>query len=185
MPLFYDILFWPSDSEFNLQYCDTLVRIVFVRFLEELKTPKSPFKINWPLATTRAIMCRDKFQSVSYMKSSISSKLLTTLRKNIAIVCQFLEKNMSTLYIKHSLTPNMSNSIKLPNSECCRVHTYLNTLQTFCLPIYFFFEVGNWLSNLKLMIKAKRQQTNKQRWISLRIFFSSAQISPKRWQKLS
>ena len=87
---------------------------VFIRFLGELKTLKSPFEINWPLATTRAIMCRDKFQSVSYMKSSISSKLLTTLRKNIAIVCQFLEKNMSTLYIKHSLTPNMFNSIKLP-----------------------------------------------------------------------
>ena len=77
------------------------------------------------VAATRAIMCRDKFQSVSYMKSSISSKLLTTLRKNIAIVCQFLEKNMSTLYIKHSLTPNMSNSIKLPNSDCCRVHNTL------------------------------------------------------------
>ena len=26
------------------------VRIVFVRFLEEFKTPKSPFEINWPLA---------------------------------------------------------------------------------------------------------------------------------------
>ena len=92
------------------------------------------------VAATRAIMCRDKFQSVSYMKSSISSKLLTTLRKNIAIVCQFLEKNMSTLYIKHSLTPNMFNLIKLPNSDCCRVHKYLNTLLTFCLPIYFFLK---------------------------------------------
>ena len=30
-------------------YNDTSVRLVFVRFLEELKTPKSPFEIKWPL----------------------------------------------------------------------------------------------------------------------------------------
>ena len=37
-------------KKFDLQYYDTLARFVFVRFLEELKTPKSPFEINWPLA---------------------------------------------------------------------------------------------------------------------------------------
>ena len=36
-------------KKFNLQYYDTSGRLVFVRFLEELKTPKIPFEINWPL----------------------------------------------------------------------------------------------------------------------------------------
>ena len=36
-------------KKFNLQYYDTSGRLVFVRFLEELKTPKSPFENNWPL----------------------------------------------------------------------------------------------------------------------------------------
>jgi hypothetical protein len=33
-------------KKFNLEYYDTSGRLVFVRFLEELKTPKSPFEIN-------------------------------------------------------------------------------------------------------------------------------------------
>ena len=33
-------------KKFDLQYYDTSGRLVFVRFLEELKTPKSPFEIN-------------------------------------------------------------------------------------------------------------------------------------------
>ena len=36
-------------KKFNLQYYDTSGWLVFIRFLEELKTPKSPFEINWPL----------------------------------------------------------------------------------------------------------------------------------------
>ena len=36
-------------KKFDLQYYDTSGRLVFIRFLEELKTPKSPFEINWPL----------------------------------------------------------------------------------------------------------------------------------------
>ena len=47
------------------------------------------------------------------MKSSISYQLLTTLKKNITIVCQFLEKNMRALYLDHTLNTNMFNSIKL------------------------------------------------------------------------
>ena len=34
---------------FNLQYYDNSGRLVFVHFLEELKTSKSPLEINWPL----------------------------------------------------------------------------------------------------------------------------------------
>ena len=33
-------------KKIDLQYYDTSGRLVFVRFLEELKTPKSPFEIN-------------------------------------------------------------------------------------------------------------------------------------------
>ena len=38
-----------TNKKFDLQYYDTSGWLVFVRFLEELKTTKSPFEINWPL----------------------------------------------------------------------------------------------------------------------------------------
>ena len=40
-------------KKFDLQYYDTSGQLVFILFLEELKTPKSPFKINWPLIINR------------------------------------------------------------------------------------------------------------------------------------
>ena len=36
-------------KKFDIQYYDTSGWLVFVRFLEELKTSKSPFEMNWPL----------------------------------------------------------------------------------------------------------------------------------------
>ena len=39
-------------KKFDKQYYDTSVRLVFVRFLEELKIPKSLFENNWPLGTS-------------------------------------------------------------------------------------------------------------------------------------
>ena len=38
-----------GTKKFDLQYYDTSGRLVFVRSLEELKPPKSPYEINWPL----------------------------------------------------------------------------------------------------------------------------------------
>ena len=35
-----------QPKKFNLQYYNTSGCLVFVRFLDELKTPKSPFEIN-------------------------------------------------------------------------------------------------------------------------------------------
>ena len=40
--------------EMRVQYYETSGRLVFIRFLEELKTPKIPFKINWPLTVLQA-----------------------------------------------------------------------------------------------------------------------------------
>ena len=39
-------------NEFGFTTMDTSSRIVFVRFLGELKTPKRHFEINWPLGLT-------------------------------------------------------------------------------------------------------------------------------------
>ena len=52
-----------QTKKFDLQYYDTSGRLVFVRFLEELKTPKSPFESNWPLVASRFILLynKDKF----------------------------------------------------------------------------------------------------------------------------
>ena len=42
----------PKKNEKNQpNYYGTSSRIVFVRFLEELKTPKRHFEINWPFCT--------------------------------------------------------------------------------------------------------------------------------------
>ena len=50
------------------KYYDTSGRIVFVRFLKELKTPKRRFKINWPLVLD--IYCT--LPSCYYQHSSLS-----------------------------------------------------------------------------------------------------------------
>ena len=40
----------PKNKLENSNFCSSLLgQKFFVRFLEELKTPKRPFKINWPL----------------------------------------------------------------------------------------------------------------------------------------
>ena len=40
-----------TNEKIRLYYYGTSSRIVFVRFLGELKTPKRHFEINWPLAS--------------------------------------------------------------------------------------------------------------------------------------
>ena len=44
------------NEQIRLNYYHTSGRLVFVRFSEELKTPKSPFEINWPLAVGAATL---------------------------------------------------------------------------------------------------------------------------------
>ena len=40
----------PKNELENLNFCPSLLgQKIFVRFLGELKKPKSPFEINWPL----------------------------------------------------------------------------------------------------------------------------------------
>ena len=42
-----------TNEKIRLYYYGTSSRIVFVRFLGELKTPKRHFEINWPLVLSR------------------------------------------------------------------------------------------------------------------------------------
>ena len=44
------VFFQKTNKKIQPNY-GTSSRIVFVRFLEELKTPKEHFEINWPLVT--------------------------------------------------------------------------------------------------------------------------------------
>ena len=46
---YYIILFQKTNEKIRPNYYDTWSRIVFVRFLGELKAPKRLFEINWPL----------------------------------------------------------------------------------------------------------------------------------------
>ena len=39
--------FQKTNEKIGLNYYDTISQILFVRFLEEMKTPKGDFKINW------------------------------------------------------------------------------------------------------------------------------------------
>ena len=48
---YYLQFFQKTNEKIQPNYYGTSSRIVFVRFLEELKTPRSPFEINLPLAS--------------------------------------------------------------------------------------------------------------------------------------
>jgi hypothetical protein len=45
----------PKKEQNNLTYGTMKTLVVFVCFLEELKTPKSPFEINWPLLRAKYV----------------------------------------------------------------------------------------------------------------------------------
>ena len=46
----YPQFFQKTNAKIQLYYCDTSGRIVYIHFLEELKTPKRHFKIDWPFS---------------------------------------------------------------------------------------------------------------------------------------
>ena len=55
----------PKNERENLNFCPSLLeQKFFVRFLEELKTPKCPFEIIWPLSTQRKLGSFDKMTLV-------------------------------------------------------------------------------------------------------------------------
>ena len=50
----------PKNELENVHFCRSLLgQKYLIRILGELKKPKSPFEINWPLAWPRAIRCYD------------------------------------------------------------------------------------------------------------------------------
>ena len=55
-----------TNERIRLYYFDTSVRLVFVRFLEEIDDPKNHFEINWPLKKLILIIfheCARKYSS--------------------------------------------------------------------------------------------------------------------------
>ena len=54
----YPQFFQKTIEKIHPNYLDTSGRIVFVRFLEELKTPKRHFEINCPLAGNKNVDCK-------------------------------------------------------------------------------------------------------------------------------
>ena len=85
---FWYLQFFRKTNELN--YYGTSSRIVFVRFLEELKTPKSPFEINWPLKlciffrTSQSLLCCPKLMcgDMAWTEGSTFSFLLTPFTEN-------------------------------------------------------------------------------------------------------
>ena len=53
--------FQKTNKKIQPNYYGTSRRIVFIRFLEELKTPKNYFEINWPLVA-QGIVCSKEAQ---------------------------------------------------------------------------------------------------------------------------
>ena len=64
------------------QYYDTSGRIVSVRFLEELKTPKRHFEINWPLENLNFNLILTFFASLR-LRSLILSNALVSCRSSM------------------------------------------------------------------------------------------------------
>ena len=56
MYFWYVQFFQKTNEKIQPNYYDTSSRIVFVRFLEELKTPKRHFEMNWPLVNLYATL---------------------------------------------------------------------------------------------------------------------------------
>ena len=63
MSFCYLRFFQKTNKKNRLNYYGTSSRIVFVRFLEELKTPKRHFEINWPLVKFSEELSQEKTTS--------------------------------------------------------------------------------------------------------------------------
>ena len=71
-----------KQKKFDLRYHST-VRSNFFGFLEELKTPKSPFEINWPLFILRFHYLRYLFTHnfIFFSRPDASTSVAVTTRK--------------------------------------------------------------------------------------------------------
>ena len=84
MSFWYLEVFQKWKKKIRLYYYSTSSRIVFVRFLRELKTPKRHFKINWPLGvnSTKCDGELGKFDWITCSSYSLKSRKTGTYFKN-------------------------------------------------------------------------------------------------------
>jgi hypothetical protein len=87
----------PKNELENSIFCPSLLRQkFFVRFLEELKIPKSPFEINWPLMVLHFLEILDHlprtYTSFSRSLEHFSHSKLEQFRKNIFKYYFFCQK---------------------------------------------------------------------------------------------
>ena len=66
MSFWYHQFFQKTNEKIWPTYYSNSSRIVFVRFLEELKTPKRHFEINWPLLHTYIFKNQEKVSTLHF-----------------------------------------------------------------------------------------------------------------------
>ena len=67
-----------KNSTWGIYLSHTSGRIVFVRFMEDLRKPKSPFEINWPLVTSLLLKVS------KFWKNLVSSILLRNKQSSLS-----------------------------------------------------------------------------------------------------
>ena len=85
-----------------LNYYDTSGQIVFIRFLEEFKTPKRHFEINWPLVLKEK--CQPPFGSSAchfVIKSIVMSKEIHTSFYWQKLISAFILPNACFKIVSH------------------------------------------------------------------------------------
>ena len=76
-------------KKFDLQYYDTSGRLIFFRFLEQLKTLKSPLKINWPLVRFLKVNFLQKSKECLIKWTEILSASLLIINKIMRVIAEF------------------------------------------------------------------------------------------------
>ena len=104
-----------TNKKIRLYYYGTSSRIVFVRFLKELKTPKRHFEINWPLVPR---ICRNRrwisaFKRAHFLSIMMKIEAFTVHAFNLLtytswMPCQHLSKGTHFLKLWGDIQGNYS-----------------------------------------------------------------------------
>ena len=128
-------------KNFNLHnYHGISSRIVFVRFLEELKTPKRHFEIKWPLAQTWI------------WKKSLILQLLFRLRN----LCFIVKCNVAAFLL---LCKNAINQFVNPNYLLYNIKRVLRADKSYSWKIdklHYFLGEDNFCKQRRLVLKSTR-----------------------------
>ena len=128
---FWYLQFSQKMNEKNQLY-GTSSRIVFVRFLKELKTPKRHFEINWPLSST-------------LNNDDLNEEMPLILIKNIVTLTIFKwtsDCSINFLILRDFLKIKIDFEWISPHCESESLHTYLK----FCQNLNTLVVVSRYLS---------------------------------------